>query len=83
MTAPRTYAIGLPVFVTVHDDGTVTYDIDVADAADAPAAWEPEFMFMYDEHDQPIEVTDDLADADAERIRVSLERPGWVRTPDS
>lgn len=48
MTAPRTYALGLPVFVTVHDDGTVTYDIDVSEADNAPAEFEPDYMFMYD-----------------------------------
>lgn len=81
MTAPRTYTIGLPVFVSVHDDGTVTYDLDVSEADAAPAAFEPEFMFMYDENGQPIDVSGALVDADTERIRASLEVPGWTKTP--
>lgn len=81
MSAPRTYTLGLPVFVTVHDDGTVTYDIDVADAADAPGAWEPDYMVMYDEHGKPIAVTNAIVNADTARIRTSLERPGWTKTP--
>lgn len=28
----RTYVIGLPVVVTVHDDGRVEYDVDTSDA---------------------------------------------------
>ncbi len=30
---PRTYLVGLPVAVTVHIDGTVTYDVDTAEAS--------------------------------------------------
>ncbi len=83
MTAPRTYAIGLPVFVTVHDDGRVTYDIDVSEADRAPQEWEPAFMAMYDEHGGVVEVTDAITDADTERILASLERPGWLKSPAS
>lgn len=35
--APRTYAVGLPVFVTVHPDGHVSIEVDYADAGDAIA----------------------------------------------
>lgn len=31
----RTYAIGLPVIVTVSDDGSVHYEIDTAEAGQA------------------------------------------------
>ena len=32
---PRTYLVGLPVAVTVDTDGTVTYEIDTAEAGAA------------------------------------------------
>lgn len=41
--ASREYWIGLPVGVTVHDDGRVTYSIDTSEATDIDedsAAWE-------------------------------------------
>ncbi len=31
----RLYVVGLPVVVTVHDDGTVTYAVDTAEASAA------------------------------------------------
>jgi len=34
---PRTYLVGLPVVVTVHDDGTVTFDVCTEDAGGAIA----------------------------------------------
>jgi hypothetical protein len=33
-TEPRTYVVSLPVVLTVHDDGTVTADVDLSEAAD-------------------------------------------------
>ncbi len=33
-TEPRTYCIGLPVIITVHDDGTVQFEIDKSEAYD-------------------------------------------------
>lgn len=33
-TEPRTYVVGLPVVITVHDDGTVTADVDLSEAAE-------------------------------------------------
>lgn len=32
MAEPRSYSVGLPVTVTVHDDGTVTYWVDTSEA---------------------------------------------------
>lgn len=32
----RTYTIGLPVSITVYDDGTVKAEIDLSEADDAP-----------------------------------------------
>lgn len=37
---PRTYLVGLPVAVTVHTDGTVTYEVDTAEAGAAIAEYE-------------------------------------------
>ena len=81
MTAPRTYCIGLPVFVTVHDDGTVTYDIDVAEADHAPCEYEPEYQEMLDEAGQPMVLTEEILDADTERIEAAICAGTWVRTP--
>lgn len=38
MSNPRTYVVGLPVVVTVWDDGTITYEVDTSDAAAEIAA---------------------------------------------
>lgn len=82
MTAPRSYVIGLPVVVTVHDDGTVTYDIDTSEASDAPRGYDPDYMDMQDEAGNPIELTDEILEADRERIERAILAP-WVRTPGS
>lgn len=31
----RTYCVGLPVIITVHDDGSVEYEVDLAEAGAA------------------------------------------------
>lgn len=54
---PRTYLVGLPVAVTVFDDGTVTYEVDTAEAAVAITECEME--------PQPPQ---EVVDRDAERI---------------
>lgn len=79
-TPPRTYLGGLPVEITVHDDGRVTFDVDVADAADAPAEYDPEYMPMFDATGVAFVPSDEVLDADAARITAALEHP-WVRTP--
>lgn len=33
----RSYCVGLPVVITVHDDGRITYSVDVSDAPSAIA----------------------------------------------
>lgn len=33
MAEPRIYAVGLPVIITVHDNGTVEWSIDKSDTA--------------------------------------------------
>ena len=35
MTSPRSYTIGLPVTITIDDDGTVTYEVDFSDATNS------------------------------------------------
>lgn len=32
---PRFYAVGLPVAITVHEDGTVEFDVDLSEAAES------------------------------------------------
>jgi hypothetical protein len=82
--ASRSYVVGLPVIVTVHDDGTVTYEVDTSEAAGAIA------------DDGSTDVTedqraDDVAAVDAALTRVALSRllntplttpdqaAGWIR----
>lgn len=31
----RSYCVGLPVIITVHDDGRITYSVDLSEAAQA------------------------------------------------
>ena len=40
MPEPRIYVLGLPVVVTVADDGTVTYEVDSAETG--TSLWEDE-----------------------------------------
>lgn len=80
MTAPRTYLVGLPVLVSVHDDGRVTFDLDPSDAADAPHEWDGATMLMYDDAGSPFVPTHEVLDADTARITFALEQP-WVRAP--
>lgn len=58
---PRSYVIGLPVVLTVHDDGRVTAEVDLSEASDLGDASTPE--------DQP----EDAADADTERITRAVD----------
>lgn len=57
----RTYIVGLPVAITVEDDGTVTYDIDTAEASSA--IWEDE-----------THVFEDLIAEDARAIEADHDR---------
>lgn len=63
----RTYCIGLPVSVTVHPDGTVTFAVDLSEAHEAP-------------HEDD-ETDDETAEADAATIRAAVEArpnaPAW------
>lgn len=71
MTAPRTYVIGLPVWITVTDEGTVTFDIDTAEASDAPAEYDSEACEVRDEHAMPFVPDADVLLADAEWIEAA------------
>lgn len=57
---PRTYVIGLPVVITVHDDGTVEAQVDLSEASDLD--------------DGLTEVVDDeLLEADVKRVRTAVD----------
>lgn len=61
--AERSYVVGLPVIVTVADDGTVSYEIDTTEAGQAVRENE-----HYDDVPQDVLDADgDLIDADHDR----------------
>lgn len=63
----RSYVVGLPVLVTVWDDGTVVYDVDTSEAGEAvDESWYER------EHDDP--VTWETMRADVERINADHDR---------
>lgn len=67
MMPPRTYWVGLPVGVTVHDDGTVEYEIDTAEAGSAVRELLGDSMGI-EEPDEDLVLADaDLIDHDHER----------------
>ena len=61
----RTYLVGLPVAITVYDDGTVEYDLDASEASTA----------IFDDQSEP-EKTDAEVAADSARIDYHRDRPG-------
>ena len=62
--AKREYLVGLPVLITVDDDGTVTYQIDTAEAGVAIS----EIDYTIEQYtDQQIEA--DAARANADHVR--------------
>lgn len=63
----RSYCVGLPVIITVRDDGTVTYEVD---ASEAGAAIRETYPVIGDE-DGPDEPT---VDADADVIDTDHDR---------
>jgi hypothetical protein len=60
--AERIYAIGVPVAITVGDNGSVTFDVDLTEASDL---WEGR---LTDEHGDPIST-----DADCDRDSLFVE----------
>ena len=57
----RSYCVGLPVVITVHDDGVITYEIDVGEAPSA--IWE----------DEGVDFTDDQRHADQAAISADVD----------
>ena len=62
----RTYVVGLPVLITVHDDGTVEWDIDRSEAG---SGINENYPSTYDKPPLAQEVVDD----DVERIEADVE----------
>lgn len=60
MSEPRTYCLGLPVVITVHDDGRVEFSVDASEASDL---WE-----AVGENAPP----DDVVEADIARVDVAV-----------
>lgn len=61
--ASRTYVIGLPVVVTVHDDGRVEAEVDLSEAYDVWDASTPEGQ----------DDSEDVLTADSEAISAAVE----------
>ena len=62
MSDPRTYVVGLPVVITVHDDGTVVYEIDRSEAGQGVSEYGE--MPLYDDEGHEIVISDEQLDAD-------------------
>lgn len=60
----RTYAIGLPVAITVRDNGTVTFDFDLSEATDI------------NEDEDAAHRFDDFLSDDIERVSVATAKVG-------
>lgn len=72
--APRTYVVGLPVVFTVHDDGTVTAEVDLSEASSAP--WEDSGIRYVRVNDEWVEAEpyeEDVLIADSEAISAAAE----------
>ncbi len=74
MSTARTYPVGLPVWITVADDGTVSFELDVSEAADAVAEVDLEFVSMLGPDGQPLVVDGALLDADVAAVEAFVER---------
>lgn len=68
-TVPRTYVVGLPVVITVGDDGTVTYEVDKSEAGAAIR----ESDALYSADDKENVIPDDVLEADAARVEAAVE----------
>lgn len=71
MPEPRTYVIGLPVIVTVSDDGTVSTEADMSEASSE--LWEG---VPTDDAMRPL-YTDDTVERDRAIIDAWLTRQTW------
>ena len=63
----RTYVVGLPVLITVWDDGTVVYDVATEEAG--AAVWEDGPNMIDAPDDDTIRAAPHLIEADHERRR--------------
>lgn len=62
---PRTYCIGVPVAITVSDDGTVSYSVDLAEADQ-----------LWEDPDSTENLPEDVVNADALRVAADVaQRP--------
>jgi len=68
----RSYVIGLPVMVTVHPDGTVTYEVDSTEAGAAIREDDLTDLVVGEDHRER-----DAATVDADHTRRRLERYGY------
>lgn len=65
MPEPRTYVVGLPVILTVHDDGRVDWGIDKGDTVKGVSE---EYPSTYDDQN----LTQEQVDADLDRIDAAI-----------
>jgi hypothetical protein len=72
MAEPRTYVVGLPVIITVSDDGTVAYEIDRSEASRGISEYGE--MPLYDEDGDEIIISEAQLLADGERVDEDNER---------
>lgn len=70
MPEPREYVIGLPVIVTIHDDGTVKYEIDTAETG----------VSLYVDEEASENYASEQIAADAERADADHDRRFAERT---
>lgn len=70
--ATRGYTTGVPVYVDVADDGTVTYEVDLAELASAP--WEDETPIVDGEWlPEGEDLDDEIRKQDAQLIQQFLD----------
>lgn len=68
---PRAYVVGLPVAVTVYDDGRVEFSVDVSEADDIEPPVDAEGVSLYPEA---------IVDADAAQINDVTSRHPFLPT---
>lgn len=74
MSAARTYPVSLPAWVTVADDGTVTFEVDVTEAGEALSELDLSTLAMLGPDGQELVVDGALLDADVVRVAAFVER---------
>jgi hypothetical protein len=70
-TEARSYWVGLPVGITVADDGTVTYEVDTSEAGQA--IMEIDYN-LYDNEGKEIVIPEEVMLADRDRIDADHDR---------